>query len=832
MTSKSAKQPIEVSSSEVEVSRQYFKATSSKGGSAKGSSMKATSSGAVVGMDINVDHEVSYVINEARALVLMDDLDDMAMTSPAMHRAYVKKKLRMNDEGEFREESMLNPFRLAAYDRVANRVRRARTAASGVVATMMSIKDREELMNSYLIEIFLLSCLPESLRYFSMKYFFDDSEFYSEWSKEGLVSLLMQRFSFIILAVYTFISLVVIVVLGFKWYSQTTTVTWACLVAISVALDCCLFSPLSVYLRHIAIPATFLEELRRIHRRIRRRYKTIVSHMQEDFSLPGIELVHHFNAGCRAARLINFEAVNDSNANISTRVTNSFLYISDIDLPVLDDAEDPFEGVWSSTARIAVRCVYLLLLPMYHYLSGALVDIALNYITLGGMVLLLLVMYGLASVAAYVPVVVVLGIVVLLIIREKAMYHHQKPRALGHPIDRRVAPLLNRGLEGFASKSTKSIASAKAERTLLNHDELGLVRKALLATDAELEEELLPSLRQPSTFYSNNTKTLVAPIIEEEDEVESESGSRVIVAPAPEPEREPLSLSTSIHPEKEAEQVSLPQTEPEPLPPARSKKKEYVHLSHSDYLILSEAVASYLLTKEEESTDEGVKFKGVPTPQVVEHVLDKNSVLGTELSSMDERKKAGKIVNKIIKNMISKDGTVVVVQPQQDLAAQGSVESLDDRPTLLSNMNHSLVMSTFGSMFETTDQRIALHPSPATRQDLFDSFGGKLPAPVDVGGVTPREEQSSPMKPSTPKTAGKIQVRAQDYKMISATIIDKLRTDEKKWKTENPSNAESFPGVASGGIIDWIVKETGDSNNGGKSDALIEFLCLTRVCIK
>ena len=94
---------MEVSTEEVEASRQYFKATSSKGGSTKGSSVKATSSGDVVGMDIEVDHEVMYVINEARALILMDDLDDMAMTSPAMHRAYIKKKLRMDDEGEFKE---------------------------------------------------------------------------------------------------------------------------------------------------------------------------------------------------------------------------------------------------------------------------------------------------------------------------------------------------------------------------------------------------------------------------------------------------------------------------------------------------------------------------------------------------------------------------------------------------------------------------------------------------------------------------------------------------------------------------------------------------------
>lgn len=95
---------------ELEETKYYFKTNSTKG-SGKGSSLKTTDTGDIIAMDIDIEHEVIYVLSESKALIMLDDLDDQAMTSPAMHRAYVKRKLQLNHNGDFKEEVWFAPYK-------------------------------------------------------------------------------------------------------------------------------------------------------------------------------------------------------------------------------------------------------------------------------------------------------------------------------------------------------------------------------------------------------------------------------------------------------------------------------------------------------------------------------------------------------------------------------------------------------------------------------------------------------------------------------------------------------------------------------------------------
>ena len=109
------------------------------------------------------------------------------------------------------------PFVTKPRDRLKSKLRLARTATNNVVSTMTTFTD-EELMNSYLIEIFLLNCLPESLRYFAMKYFLSDNDFYSEWREKGFIHSIFNRFCIVLIPLYLIMALIVIIVLGNSFF--------------------------------------------------------------------------------------------------------------------------------------------------------------------------------------------------------------------------------------------------------------------------------------------------------------------------------------------------------------------------------------------------------------------------------------------------------------------------------------------------------------------------------------------------------------------------------------------------------------------------------------
>jgi hypothetical protein len=897
-----------------EQTKQYFKST--KGVSAICASVKkANDASGAVGLDIDIENEVIYVLHESRALVLTDDLDDMAMTSDAMHRAYVMRKLRMDRNGIVKGTGNSKasnagnnlrdhkPYLSSSRDRVKTKIRRARHQASGIVSAMSSFKE-EELMNSYLIEVFLLSCLPEALRYFAMKYFFTDKSFYSEWNEVGPINKFVKHFSVVLLPLYMMTALIVIVVLGFNWYSQATTATWACMVAISVAVDCCLYTPMSVYLRHIIIPATFMEELRRIHRRIRRRYKTVVKHAKQDVTTVGVELVQHFNPACRAARLVStfankgFDSGADRNtnvnnekpctANMSNNVTSSFIYVNDIDLPILEDVDAPLPGLWSALSRLSSKLAYTMLLPVYHLMSAAVIDLVLDYITLTVMVLMIMAVWALALVAPFLPIIVFLVILVALVIREKAIYFKLDARLHGLPIDGHAAPLLRMTLEGVEHKDHETRnEDGTVLKPRLNHDEIGVVRKALLATGEELAEMNMPNLRKPSESYSNAATTAVAPIAEEEEEEEEEvrpAQVKPAPAPAPAPTFSPAQIVPTVH---IAPIVVAPAEEaPRPISPvpspSRKREKEYVHLTNRDYLLISGTIAKHLLSKEEEAEDNGVAFRGVSTKDTIAHVLDDDVMLGMAFNSVDEdRKKAIKVISKILKKMIDKDHSVVVVPQVTDMGGSLILDDTDGNEARTNDLAKSQSMNIAMSEPEKSiapELYIALHPSPDARQKLFDSFDSSrkrqfkpaitLAAPAATAGVVPTPTSPKavssasnvpPLTAVAAKTPGggareRIQVRSKDYRMISETVLEKLRHEQDLWSsqstgtiklrstfnslcysegntnnhaiiddhtnaTTNVYNIAPFPGIPTGVVVNWVVTESGGMSPDDSTDA-------------
>ena len=194
-----------------EDAKEFFKSTSGKGRSS--SKHYLTVSDKVIALDLDVEHEMLYLLSESKDLVISDDLDGQTMTSDAMHRIYVKKKLRLDVNGNIKEGKSLIPVKQCSRDRIKAKIRCARCAASGVVEVMSTITD-EELMNSYLIVYFFISCLPEALRYFALKYFFTDKSFYAEWSEAGPIHLFTYRYSALLLPIYVLISLLVVINLG------------------------------------------------------------------------------------------------------------------------------------------------------------------------------------------------------------------------------------------------------------------------------------------------------------------------------------------------------------------------------------------------------------------------------------------------------------------------------------------------------------------------------------------------------------------------------------------------------------------------------------------
>jgi outer membrane protein OmpA-like peptidoglycan-associated protein len=721
-----------------------------------------------------VEEECDYVFSAAKKLVTDSEAEAEAMTANSMHRIYLKNKLRLNMSGDIRDKDNIVP-RAAA--RVSKKLKRSRRTATEMVDTMALFQE-PELQNSYIIVQFLLHCLPESLRNFAVKYFLSSNDFYSTYT----IGSSFYKYSIYLLPVYTIGVLIVLVVLGFQWYSQQTTKAWACLVAISFLFDCVVHIPFRVYFRNIVIPAFFMTELRRIHRRIRSRYAAIVAQMRKGATTPGVELVQHFNPGCRAARL----------APMSTNIMDSFMFITDNDLPVLQEEVDG-EGFWALITKVLTIVAYAVTVSVYWLTPEVLVDIVLDWMIIGFCLWLLVAFYALSTVAVFLPFVVILFIAVILVIREIVLHgrrnyhgrHGSHVHAEGEAAHKPAALTYDRR---FSTQSFDHSLQSIFIRALLDNEhevkmasqaELTTVRKALLDSMEEDKDELDQKFPSPVVQKPDEEprEKVILPIVESSVKVSPDS------SPAPTPVLAPIKVAP-MSPEPSAEPVT-------PTMSQKKRGKEYVHLTSLDYRILSEAIIKYLESKHKEKEDKGQTFMGVITPEAVEYVLNENENLGTSFAT-DDKKRAGKVISKVIKHMIDKDGTVVVIP--QDGKADVKVAPAN-----------ALEKEDYQSMMIRTAESFA----PGDKSAGYDG----VPFEECCIALYHPQVPGSPDKPTSPlsrqnTTKARVQVNTSDYKIITQSVLVYLKKEEEKWD-EQSGDVGNFPGMQASDVVDRVI----DQNN-------------------
>jgi hypothetical protein len=668
-----------------------------------------------------VEEELIYVISEAKSIVISKSEDQTTLPdnpAPAvdeeLHRTYLMTELGLDAKGNIRERGPLKPR-----ERIKKTLRRAREH-TGVVLDTMDTFSADELLDCYLIEQFLLFCLPESMRYYATRYFFNST---GQYVRSG-ASIAIYHYCYLLLPLYIILALAPILFIGIQWYGRVTNLTWGYLVLANVVLDCFVNTPFRICLRDRIIPATFMDDLRRVHALMRLKYPLITKSMQDEARSPAFELVQHCNPSCRAAR----------ESAASTPVTDTLMWVADtdlIDIALLKSIETKsgehlLPGIWNSLTRLVLAAVRGTLVGIFLFVPGMLVDFVINLLGTASILAMLCgLVYLWLTMAAHVAAIVLTAVVVVVALREyfsayrTPRHADERSRERAHAAEAVLARLLACGGGG-------------GRGGMAGPEDLAAIREALLSPEAATPLDSYTSLKlsakpsspskvvpsSPSKVVPINSQSKVVPInsqskvvpidagvdLSESTKVDKALGNVHLEKPKAGPV---AAAGSSADPRARADSFdSLTMKTPKRLsrgsllePISLSKTpgtgpgsgldqvsglssvstlkggggSNRMHISGKDYQILTTAVARYLHKREKAEGDE---YRGTQEGEVVQWVVQKSldgnkNIINSEVKFAIMVKKETKILRKIIKRMIEKDKSLIVVTMQ---AEEGRVE--------------------------------------------------------------------------------------------------------------------------------------------------------------
>ena len=273
---------------------------------------------------------------------------------------------------------------------VTDEVKRGRSEAKLLKRTLgalISDVDKE----AFLIQYFLVSCLPPVQRRIASLYLFRKVEL----SKIGLSNYALYAMLAVLMA-YLIFAVVYIYLVGTTIGTRAST-QWLIVIGICFAYDLLVLQPLKIWMKFVAVASVASSELRIYHAMLKERARFILTRMHgvvRNYN----QMLHHCNPACRAAR--TFPELAASRLLIS---------LNDADLPVhlwRDRRLTLSNGLqWLLQSVLYVFLSPLLVLPaVTHEFSIELFTTCCINLALIGLVLL-------ARVNVFIPIGISIGIV-------------------------------------------------------------------------------------------------------------------------------------------------------------------------------------------------------------------------------------------------------------------------------------------------------------------------------------------------------------------------------------------------------------------------------------
>ena len=335
--------------------------------------------------------EVIYVLSEAKTVVQKGELDENVVPQYQTRSDLLRQELNLDLSGSLvnKSTSILGLKRSGTH-RLTTKLLHARAASMELLSSVAYLQS-EQLVDILLIQQYLLHCLPYNLCQFSRYYLYESPILASEPAKTSLDS----NFMIFALPIYIVAAISIILTVGFQWYGQVTTTSWACFVAISCVYDFALNTPARIFCKIICIPSYIIAYFLQILKRLRFKFDVILSK-----EIPvGLELVQHYNPTCRVARSSLYH----------TSICGAFQRITDVDALEILGSCSANRNMLSFPSTIKVINFIVGLFPLW------LMDILIEELILLLPMCTLILLYYLSKIAFYVPLVLAITLVALFI---------------------------------------------------------------------------------------------------------------------------------------------------------------------------------------------------------------------------------------------------------------------------------------------------------------------------------------------------------------------------------------------------------------------------------
>jgi hypothetical protein len=446
----------------------------------------------------SIEEEVKYILAEAKAVMDQTESESFVLSVGSVRRQRLRESLQLSKQGRILEHdlrwSRYGCGRCAAspLETLRDKLIRVRNEASNILSYMAQSPEKD-LKVIVLLEEFMLRCLPDALKDFALGRLFkiEGSSLRPNWLVVCASVL------------YFLVALLVVVMFGLNWFGQITTKTWAIMIALSVAFDCFVVAMLRVFFKYIFMSEYVISYLQQIQLHFKRRISLILVRMRNDLTSPGLELVQHLNAGCRAARHAGLS---------SSEAAEALLWVTDGDVPqnLQSRESDVFDQADVNALILSGNMLGLFFLRLYELMQSIVprwfLHLVLEMSLYGFAVLLLVAVYFLNSIHIAVTIVI-FG----LILSVCALYDwmlREEFRELDRVSRRAVsnvssARLSSRGAVGFAASEILRRAAPWSSSNRSNNwnrlgeAELEVIRDDLLSA-TEKEIAALESGENPS----------------------------------------------------------------------------------------------------------------------------------------------------------------------------------------------------------------------------------------------------------------------------------------------------------------------------------------------
>jgi hypothetical protein len=355
---------------------------------------------------LTVKEEAAYVASNAKHMIVKHEKELSLLSSGSLRKEFLKHKLHLDDTGEFIQFSphWLYVFisNLCSTPRgiLEKSIQSTRYLSEEIIENLDMMNDDSD-KNLYLCEHFIVANLPPILRHFASKHFFGR---FSGLNGDSWSNRMWTTFALIFVPIYCVGAMFYIFLFGVS-YGAVSTNTWLINVAVNIGMDIFIQQPMKIFIMDIVITGLFIKQIHALHTHLKARYFLILSR-KEGLVTPGVDMVQHLNAACRAARY-----------HSSATMSKVLMSMNDFDMPLLFHHEMDHD-IWETIMHLFFVSALILLVIITTIIPEQMEDVVVETMVALVSPGFFMGMYVMGNISLPLPFILIVVVLVLIGIRE------------------------------------------------------------------------------------------------------------------------------------------------------------------------------------------------------------------------------------------------------------------------------------------------------------------------------------------------------------------------------------------------------------------------------